>query len=58
MTVAVQLDLLVGAAPKAYPHGIPADVCDLFETMALQVAARGFDRYSARASRRATATTR
>jgi len=37
--------------PRApsYPEGVPADVCDLFEKIALEVAACGFDRYSARA---------
>jgi hypothetical protein len=36
------------AAPRR-PDGVPADVCDLFERLALQVAAQGFKRYSARA---------
>lgn len=35
--------------PMAYPEGVPVDICDLFERLALQVHARGFDRYSARA---------
>lgn len=49
MTVAVQLDLLASVSPPQYPDGIPGPVCDLFETLALSVASRGFPRYSARA---------
>lgn len=33
----------------AYPDGIPREICDLFERLALEVHANGFDRYSARA---------
>lgn len=43
---AKQLDLL---APVDYPPDVPTEVCDLFEKLALEVAARGFRRYSARA---------
>jgi hypothetical protein len=32
-----------------YPEGIPEDICKMFETLALEVAGMGFDRYSARA---------
>ena len=35
--------------PPAYPAGVPVDVCDLFEKLALQVSAMGIERYSARA---------
>jgi len=34
---------------KDYPEGVPADICDLFEELALEVIDRGFKRYSARA---------
>lgn len=30
-----------------YPDGVPADVCELFETLALRVYANGYKRYSA-----------
>lgn len=33
----------------AYPLGIPIEVCDLFEKLALQVQEAGWRRYSARA---------
>lgn len=33
-------------APE-YPKEIPSGICDLFETLALEVADRGFKRYSA-----------
>ncbi len=35
-------------APAAYPPGVPTDVCDLFETLALDLKAKGFAYYSAR----------
>ena len=37
-------------APRAdaYPDGVPIDVCDLFETLALELHAKGFAYYSAR----------
>lgn len=31
-----------------YPAGVPIDVCDLFEKLALDLHAKGFDYYSAR----------
>lgn len=37
------------ATPPTYPPGVPVDVCDQFERVALEVKAKGFDRYSARA---------
>ncbi len=40
----VQLDLPLRSR---YPDDIPKEVCDLFETLALDVAHRGFTRYSA-----------
>lgn len=47
MTAEVQLDLLTNVAPPAYPDGIPRNVCDLFETLALSVHKTGFARFSA-----------
>lgn len=32
-----------------YPDGVPRNICDLFERLSLEVARRGFKRYSARA---------
>jgi hypothetical protein len=32
-----------------FPDGVPRDVCELFETLALRLRVRGFRRYSARA---------
>lgn len=32
---------------KDYPEEVPDDICDLFEDLALEVAGRGFKRYSA-----------
>lgn len=43
-------DLFAHRAPLAplleYPDGIPEDVCDLFEELALQVWGKGYRRYS------------
>lgn len=41
-------DLFAALRPTAYPDGVPRDVCDLFEKLALEVYAMGFDHYSAR----------
>lgn len=47
---AAQPDLLsLMTRPPEYPAGVPIEVCDLFEEVALSVRALGFDRYSARA---------
>lgn len=35
-------------APAAYPDGVPVEVCELFEKLALEVRAMGFEHYSAR----------
>jgi hypothetical protein len=35
--------------PDFFPSGIPHDVCELFEQLALQIRGQGFARYSARA---------
>lgn len=43
------MDLFEHANRMVPPEGVPADVCDLFEKLALEIAAQGFDRYSARA---------
>lgn len=32
---------------KDYPDEVPGDICDMFEDLALEVAGRGFKRYSA-----------
>lgn len=49
MSLAVETpDLFAPRAPTR-PDGVPADVCALFERLALEVRASGFDRYSARA---------
>lgn len=44
------MDLFAYAKERApvsdYPAGIPADVCDLFERLALEVNGRGYARYS------------
>lgn len=42
---------LFAALPSnaAYPLGVPVEVCTLFEQIALDVKAKGFARYSARA---------
>ena len=44
-------DLFDPPVPRAgtYPTGVPVDVCDKFEEVALIVHALGFDKYSARA---------
>lgn len=34
------------APPPVYPDGVPAEVCALFEKLALEVHARGYARYS------------
>jgi hypothetical protein len=51
VTIAQQYDLpLLTVCPADDPPpGVPADVAGLFERLALDVAGRGFDRYSARA---------
>lgn len=40
-------DLFTFAERKAYPDGVPEDVCVLFERLALEVRDRGWTRYSA-----------
>ena len=40
-------DLFTFAKQTAYPDGVPADVCALFEKLALDVRDRGWTRYSA-----------
>ena len=42
-----QPDLLTWCPPASYPAGVPAEVCILFERLALEVAKAGFARYSA-----------
>lgn len=45
-------DLPLFTPPRAtggYPEGVPPDVCDLFEQLAMDVKRKGFDQYSARA---------
>lgn len=42
-----ELPLVPSSAPR--PADVPDDVADLFESLALQIAAQGFERYSARA---------
>ena len=52
MNVSAQSKDLFSFAPRAkpsYPDGVPIEICDLFERLSLQVRARGFERYSARA---------
>lgn len=38
---------LLSYQPVQYPVGIPPDICDLFERLAIDVAHKGYARYSA-----------
>jgi hypothetical protein len=49
MVLTLMPDLLDLMERPTYPDGVPQDVCLLFEKLSLEVAAMGFERYSARA---------